>query len=110
MTGFLSAGTPSSSNTHERGALTVGSSTMSRHPDATSLPIESFHKLRPYLQFSPLMADPTDEVSMSPSSLGGRIIESFSVPLNSLQTAAASALRDSSCPMNTGSRQRWEPW
>ena len=110
MIGRLSVGVPSSSNTHDNGALTVGSSVMFRHLDATSFPRESFQRLLPYFTFSPSMAEPTADIIMSPSSLGGRIMDNFSLPLNSLHTAAASALSESACAMATGSRSRWVPW
>ena len=108
--GRLSVGVPSSSNTQDRGALTVGSSVMLRHLDATSFPRESFQRLLPYLTFSPWMAEPTADIIMSPSSLGGRIMDIFLLPLNSLHTAAASALSERALAMATGSRSKWVPW
>ena len=78
MTGLLSAGDPSSSKTHDSGAGTVGSSIMVRSLQATSVPTESFHRLREYFTFSPLTAAPIDVRSISPSCPGGRSMDRFS--------------------------------
>lgn len=110
MTVRLPVGVPSSSKAQDSGAGTDGSSTMVRHPDATSPSTESLQGLLPYITFSPFTAAPTEDMSMSPSCPGGSIMDSVSWPSYPLASAESLACLESDAPMSSIGMSRRVPW